>query len=456
MTDAREFTADPPISPPTEPVPSPAPRPVPIDSAERLESLDVLRGFAVLGILAMNIAAFSGPFPGYFNPTVWPLPFEGGNRIAYWFTHTVFDLKMMSLFGMLFGAGVVVWGHKAKTPQDVTRVRWLWLRRMFWLFVIGMVHAWLLWEGDILVAYSLCGAMVVWWIRRLPIVWLGVIAAAFFLVHVALSFSQYLSVWMAFGEHASPPFGMEQSAYDSMRESMQRFMAPTPAMLDEDLAAHRGTWAQTFAARAQANQYIQLSGFAFYVFWRSTAMMILGMILTRTGVFTGHRSARFYATMAVICYAVGFPLVIFGLIDNERHGFDIVRMALVGTQTNVIGSVPIALGHAAALLLLVRLGAVGAVRRVLAATGRMALTNYLAQTIICTTIFYGYGLGLYGKLDRPATLGIVAAIWALQLTWSPLWLSRFRFGPAEWAWRTLTYFRAPRMVRSPDDKGAAE
>jgi len=418
--------------------------------------LDVLRGFAVLGILAMNIAAFSGPFAGYFNPTIWPPPFEGGNRLAYWLTHTVFDLKMMSLFGMLFGAGVVVWGHKARTPQDIPRVRWLWLRRMFWLFVIGMAHAWLLWEGDILVAYSLCGAMVAWWVRRLPIGWLGVIAAAFFLVHVTLSFSQYLSVWMAFGEHGSPPLGMPQPDYEAMRDGMKQFMAPTPAMLEEDLAAHRGSWSDVFAARAQANQFIQISGFFFYNFWRSTAMMILGIILMRTGVFTGHRTPRFYASMAAICYAVGLPLVIFGLIDNERHGFDIIRMALVGTQTNIIGSVPVALGHAAVLLLLVRLGALGGLRKALAATGQMALTNYLSQTILCTTLFYGYGLGLYGKLDRPATLGIVAAIWTLQLIWSPLWLSRFRFGPAEWAWRTLTYFKAPRVLRTPDDRIAAE
>lgn len=433
----------------TDPVEAPPRRaPAPLAESQRLESLDVLRGFAVLGILAMNIMSFSGPFAGYANPTVWPLPYEGGNRVAYWFTHTVFDLKMMSLFGMLFGAGVVVWGHKASTRQEAARLRWLWLRRMFWLFVIGMAHAWLLWEGDILVAYSLCGAIAAWWLRRLPPAWLLGIAAGLFLVHVGLTYLQVFSVWMAFGDHAGgTPFGMPKADFAAMREGMKSFMAPTPEMIDEQLASHRGSYADVFAARAEANAFIQIQGFAFYIFWRSTSMMLLGMALVRMGIFTGTRTPRFYATMAAVCYAIGLPMVVLGVIDNEAHGFDLMRSALVGAPLNTVGSLPVALGHAALLLLLVRLGALRILRQALAAAGRMALTNYLAQTVICATLFYGYGFGLYGHLDRPALLGIVAAIWLVQLTWSPMWLARFRFGPAEWVWRALTYFKAPPMLR---------
>ncbi len=436
-------SSDAPPPPASAPLAAAGPPPTPIGGEDRLESLDVLRGFAVLGILAMNIAAFSGPFAGYSNPTIWPLPYEGGNRYAYWLTHTLFDLKMMSLFGMLFGAGVVVWGHKARTRGEVARVRWLWLRRMLWLFVIGMAHAWLLWEGDILVAYSLCGALVAWWVRRLPVAWLLVLSAVFFLVHFGLSLSQYLTAWMVFGPHDSPPFGMPEADYQAMRDGVKQFMAPTPEMLTEDIATHRGSYLDVMGARAEANPFIQIQGFAFYVFWRSTSMMLLGMALMRTGVFTGHRSRRFYAWMAAACYAIGLPMVVYSIIDNERHGFDPIRSALVGTQLNLVGSVPVALGHAAALLWLVKAGAVPLARRALGAVGQMALTNYLSQTLICTTLFYGYGFGLYGRLDRPALLGIVAAIWAVQLTISPWWLSHFRFGPAEWLWRTLTYLRRP-------------
>lgn len=156
--------------------------------------------------------------------------------------------------------------------------------------------------------------------------------------------------------------------------------------------------------------------------------------------------------MAGICYAIGLPMVLFGVIDAETHAFNVVRQHALALPLNAAGSLPIALGHAAALLLLVRLGALGVVRRALAATGRMAFTNYLTQTLICTTLFYGYGFGLYGRLDRPALLAIVVAIWTLQLIWSPLWLSRFRFGPAEWLWRSLTYWRLQPMRR---DRAAA-
>ncbi|MEZ6234710.1 MAG: DUF418 domain-containing protein [Phycisphaerales bacterium] len=432
--------------PPTEPIDPtapPGPPPTPITEADRYQSLDVLRGFAVLGILAMNIMAFSGPFAGYTNPTIWPLPYEGGNRIIYWVQHLVFDMKMMSLFSMLFGAGVIIWDRKAASKADTPRLRWLWLRRMFWLFVIGMAHAWLLWEGDILVAYALTGAIAAWWLRRLPVWGLLLAGAAFFFVHLALSFSQYFSVWMAFGDHGDgTPFNMPREDFEAMREGMKSFMAPTPEMVQENIAQHRGSWMDVFEARAEANAFIQIQGFLFFIFWRAASMMLLGMALVKMGVFTAQRSAGFYAAMALVCYAIGVPMVAFAIIDNEAHAFDLMRAALVGTQLNVVGSVPIALGHAAVLLLLVKSGAVAGVRAVLAATGRMAFTNYLAQTLICTLIFYGYGLGQYGAMNRPALIAIVVGIWALQLTWSPLWLRAFRFGPAEWAWRSLTYWKA--------------
>ena len=167
---------------------------------------------------------------------------------------------------------------------------------------------------------------------------------------------------------------------------------------------------------------------------------------------------RFYAWMAAAGYGVGLPMVLAGLLDSEAHGFDLMRRSLVDSPLNLVGSVLVALGHAGVVLLMVRLGAAGAARRALGAVGRMAMTNYLAQTLICTTLFYGYGLGLYGSLERPALLAIVAAIWAAQLAWSPLWISRFRFGPAEWAWRSLTYWRAqpirrPRPGREPAGQG---
>lgn len=420
--------------------------------------MDVLRGVAVLGILAMNIMSFSGPMAGYMNPTVWPGEYAGGNRAAWWLTYLLFDMKMMSLFGILFGAGVVAFSAKARSREETASIRWLWLRRMGWLLTIGMAHAWLLWEGDILVAYALCGLIVVWWLRRLPIPWLLVVAAAMFVVHIALALTQAFSIWLAFGEHSSPPFGIPAEQFAELRTGMKEFMAPTPEMIERQIAERRGSWSENFFVRAEMNVYVQLQGIPFFVFWRSSALMLLGVALARTGVLTGARSVRFYAWMAAAGYGVGLPMVLAGLLDSEAHGFDLMRRSLVDSPLNLVGSVLVALGHAGVVLLMVRLGAAGAARRALGAVGRMAMTNYLAQTLICTTLFYGYGLGLYGSLERPALLAIVAAIWAAQLAWSPLWISRFRFGPAEWAWRSLTYWRAqpirrPRPGREPAGQG---
>ena len=138
--------------------------PVPVASGERIETLDVLRGFALLGILAMNIRAMAAPFSAYMYPYAL-FDFTGASRAAYIFTSVVFDLKMMGLFSMLFGAGVLL--YAAKPTESGQPPRGLWFRRMFWLLVIGLVHAYLIWDGDILVPYALCGLLLLWWVRRL-------------------------------------------------------------------------------------------------------------------------------------------------------------------------------------------------------------------------------------------------------------------------------------------------
>src|SRR5688572_12938962 len=138
------------------------PRPAPVAPGERLETLDVLRGFALLAILAMNIRAMAAPLSAYMNPASL-FEYSGASRAAYEFTSVVFDLKMMGLFPMLFGAGALL--YAAKPGQAQASVTRLWFRRMFWLLVFGLVHAYLIWDGDILVPYALCGILVLWWVR---------------------------------------------------------------------------------------------------------------------------------------------------------------------------------------------------------------------------------------------------------------------------------------------------
>jgi len=162
-------------------------------------------------------------------------------------------------------------------------------------------------------------------------------------------------------------------------------------------------------------------------------------------VFSARRSPAFYRRLMLVGYGLGFPLVGVGMWDLFRTRFEFVHSIIVSGHFNEAGSLLVALGHVALIMQLYQAGVWPALQARLAAVGRMALTNYLAQTVIATTIFYGYGFGLFGAVSRFPLMGFVVAIWAVQLWYSPLWLKRFRFGPAEWLWRWLTYGRRPPM-----------
>ncbi|MDQ7013314.1 MAG: DUF418 domain-containing protein [Planctomycetota bacterium] len=428
----------------------------PVSQTLRFDSIDVLRGFALLGILAMNIMVFAMPMAAYSNPTFGP-EYSGVNRATYWVVHALFDLKMMGLFSMLFGAGVVIWSRKAETREEVVRLRWLWIRRMGWLLVFGMIHAWIIWFGDILVAYALCGVLVVWWLRRLPPVWLIVVAGAFFGVHLLLMAGQGFQAWKLFSDAPSAidmRASMTPDELEAGRLQMQVHMSPTVEQYAHELGTMRGSWMEIFERRAEMTLMMQVWAFAFFIFWRVSAMMLLGVALTKLGVLTGERSAKFYAGLAVAGYLVGLPIVIGGILYNESHGFELAKFAGLGMGFNAVGAVPVMLGHVGLVVWIVKRGVLRPVTTALARVGQMAFTNYLMQSVLGSLIFYGFGFGLAGELNRLGQQGVVWFIWAVQILWSVAWLSRFRFGPAEWLWRSLTYWKLQPMRRLPAAAGA--
>jgi len=417
----------------------------PADS--RIDSIDVLRGVAVLGILAMNITMFAQPMAAYFNPGI-IYPYEGIDRIAYWFTHIVFDFKMMTIFSMLFGAGVAMFATKIERGAPLSNVRSIWLRRCGWLMLIGMIHAYLIWEGDILVPYALLGLVLLWWIRRLPN-W-ALLSSAGVLLVVSAAISIGFGSWFFINAHpeiAIEQWGMKPETVAGMAEGYEdaaRDMAPTPERIEELNALYLGDWFTLFKHRAA-------TAFGFQMFMlpmlgpRLAAVMMIGIVLFRTGVITASRSTCFYAGMAAIGYAVGIPIIIAGIRYNEANGFDLGYMMFTGMQFNYWGSIPVALAHIAMIMLLVRSGILRPIIIGLQAAGRMAFTNYLGQSILCSLIFFGTGLGLFGRYSAAELLLFVLGIWIVQVLFSVLWLSHFRFGPAEWAWRSLTYWKLQPM-----------
>jgi uncharacterized protein len=403
-------------------------QPIPVSDKERVEALDLLRGFALLGILAMNIRAMAAPFGAYVTPSAF-FPYEGASRAAYILTAIVFDLKMMGLFSMLFGAGVLMYAGKATETGRPPRA--LWFRRMFWLLLIGLVHAYLIWEGDILVPYALCGLIVLWWARRWSVRTLTLAAIAFLVAGAAFNSLQIVT-WDMMSE--------------ADRAEQLAIMSPTLDQAREQLAVMRGSYAQHVAYRAPFVFMAQTVFFLMFFLWRCGGMMLLGMALYKSGFLEGRWSSRAYTAIATGGLAIGLALAAVGISQLERVHFAMPQRALVDVW-NYVGAVFASIGYAAALLLLIKHNVLAALRRRLAAVGQMALSNYLLQSIVTAIVFVG--LGLAGRLDYAEQLLFVAAVWVVQLVIAPTWLAHFRFGPAEWMWRSLTYWRRQPLRRHP-------
>jgi uncharacterized protein len=320
---------------------------------------------------------------------------------------------------------------------------------MGWLWALGMVHAYLIWEGDILVSYALTGLMVIWWLRRVRAPGLIMLAAGFLLVSVVLSLFNGFNVFTAtHPELAQRYFQLPDEAVAQIKAGAQLdWIAPTPESVAEQIETLRGDWWTVFEARAATALIIQTFAFLFFIFWRTASMALLGMALYKLGALTGRWSGRVYMRLMLGGYLIGLPMVIAGIVVNTRYDFDPGWQQLLGAQFNIIGSVPVALGHIGLIGAVVKRGSLGPARRRLAAVGRAALSCYLLESILAGLIFYGYGLGMAGRLDRFEQQLVTMAIWILLLVIAPLWLARFRFGPAEWLWRSLTYWRAQPMRR---------
>jgi uncharacterized protein len=389
--------------------------PAPVVESDRLVTLDVLRGFVLLGILVMNIQSFAMPIAAYLNPTAYG-DLTGANLWVWIAGHVFFDQKFMAVFSMLFGAGIVLMNRRAGTDGAS-----LHQRRMGWLMAFGLIHAYVFWYGDILFAYGACG-LVAYLFIDLPPPRLLKLAA----------------VLLAAGSLSAIAFGASISADDVARLRDEHWR-PAADVLDRELAAYRGGFLAQSQHRVPESFEAQTIYLLLSLAWRVLGLMALGMALLKLDVLTGRRSSAFYARLAAGAFAVGLPVVLIGLQRNIAHGWSVEYSMFFGTLWNYWGSVAMAVGYAALVMWIVRAHALAALTSRLAAVGRMAFTNYFLQTILATLIFYGHGLGLFGSVQRTAQVAIVFAIWAVSLIVSPWWLRRYRFGPLEWAWRSLTY-----------------
>ncbi|MHC5113403.1 MAG: DUF418 domain-containing protein [Planctomycetota bacterium] len=405
----------------------------PVTERERIGSIDVLRGVAVLGILFLNIQSFSMIGAAYMNPNAYG-DLTGANRTVWYFTHLLGDQKFMSIFSMLFGAGVALMARSAEAKGR--SAGGLHLRRMLWLMLFGVMHAHLLWYGDILWFYAWCG-LLVYFCRKLPVPLLFILGV------VGLAMGSGVSFFWGW----TMQFWGEQGVQNFIDQSW----LPVAEVVQRELDAYRGNWLEQVPARTVTALFFEFLVFTIFgVGFKVIGMMLLGIGLFRGRVITGERSLGFYAAMAVLGIGIGLPIVAWGVHQHEAHGWDARYSFFFISQFNYWASVIVAMGYIGLVMFVCRAISAGSlVLRPLAATGRMAFTNYISQTVICTTIFYGHGFGLFGEVERVGQLQIVLAISLAQLVWSPIWLHFFRSGPLEWAWRSLSYWKRQPFLKQP-------
>jgi len=393
----------------------------PVSQTDRILSLDLLRGIAVLGILVMNIQHFSMPTAAYINPSAYG-DLNGLNRWVWIISHLLASRKFVSIFSMLFGGGVLLFTRRAE--QKGLNSAALHYRRMGWLLIFGMMHGYLLWSGDILVTYSLCG-MLLFLFRHLRPLKLGWISLAFFLVPILITlfFTWSMPYWPS----------------ESMRSTMESWM-PEEQVVQHYLDVYRSGWLKQMELRIPETIFMQTALFFMETFWSTMAMMLLGMALFKWQVLSAERSSAFYIKMTFFGLAAGLFLSAIGVVLNFKKAWSMEFSMFLGSEFNYVGSVGTALGYVGIIMLISQSGRFKFCKKVLSSVGRMAFSSYILMTVAGTFIFYGHGLGLYGSVERIYQLVITLGIWILILIISPLWLKHFRFGPLEGLWRKLSYW----------------
>lgn len=397
----------------------------------RIETLDRVRGVALLGILVMNIQAFSMPGVAYLNPHLFG-SMEGPDGLVWLLSHVFADSKFIALFSILFGAGVALMAEKARAAGHSAVA--LHYRRTLVLGVIGAAHGFLIWYGDILFVYALCALLVYLFLRFRPRTLL-IVGGLAYLLPVLLGIFSYATF-----EH------WPEAAREDMRMAI---WSPDSPWTEAQLAAYVGTWSEQQAQRFEDFTLYLVNVLPWQMFWQTGGLMLIGMALYRTGVLSGLKSARFYGWLAAAGLAVGLPIIILGVQQREAVGWAFAWTYFVGGQFNYIAAPLVALAYMSLVVLTCKLLRTGLLGRALEAVGRTALSNYLLQSVICTGLFYGFGLGLFGQVPRTGQLGVVILIWGFQLALSTWWVQRFHYGPVEWLWRAAARLQRPPMRKQP-------
>lgn len=423
----------------------------PISQQERIHIIDSLRGIAILGILLMNIPGF-GLAPAAIGD--FSLQPQGNLNYYFWYVFGpgVFEGSMRGIFSMLFGAGMYIFVTRLEKKAPGLMPAELFLRRQLWLLLFGMFHAYiLLWYWDILYHYAICG-IILFAFRRLAPKYL-LIGAAVCLVLMTARENRDLykkKNMIRKGEIVAAIDTAKIKLTDIQKEQLEAMTGfkdkskpeEKKKRMEKQLKDIRGSYAESYETRSKMAEESETFGMYYWAIFDVTLFMFLGLAFFKMGILQGEAKTKVYAWMAVIGLGAGLPLgYLYVNYDVGHHfnWFEIVKNKSFDFYElqRLIHSI----GIFGLIMLMYKSGWFKWMFALMRPVGQMAFTNYLMQSVICGIIFMGIGFGLFGKLEYHQLFYVVAAVWALEIIWSHIWLRYFRFGPLEWLWRSLTYWK---------------
>jgi uncharacterized protein len=416
----------------------------PLQNTDRIQSLDVMRGIVLFGILLMNINGF-GLAKAYEDPTV-----SGGSKgwdlITWITTNLLFEGTMRGLFSLLFGVGMYVLLDRLEKRGAGMEAANIYFRRLTWMLVFGLVHGYLLlWVGEILYNYALMGFLV-FSFRNLAPKKLIAIALVLFSLGALWTYADHLKNVKLLHQveeiKAYKSKGMiltkELKEADQKWQEIQWKKSPE-YVISHNANMHKGYFELVTFLTPINNSFNEHDSFR-YDLWDVLSMMLLGIAFFKLKILTAEKSYRFYLIMVLVGYGIGLSVNYYEIKTIIDSNFSLLGYSK-SYLTYDLGRVTVSLGHIGMIMILCKLPILMWLKNRLAAVGKMALTNYVMHSIICMIVFTGVGFGLFGKLHRHELLYVVFSIWIFQLIFSPIWLKYFYFGPLEWSWRYLSYLK---------------
>lgn len=430
----------------------------PTSTGERIDALDIIRGVALLGILLMNITGFGLGPSAYWNPDI-----AGGttglNLFVFEMNSLFFEGTMRALFSMLFGVGMILLTSRLLKKEAGIKVADIYFSRTVWLVIFGIIHAYiLLWWGEILYAYGVMGLILFVFRQTRPAI-LIIIALVLINVDVGRGYLDYRDTIEERAENEAFYNEYQAMSEEDRENASEEVIAGNgawesglkgPKKAQEQYEEYKEDTQQGYFAVvgsfAGLNHKIQTALYDWGIY-DILSMMLIGIALFKLKIITAERSYKFYLVMMLIGYPIGLAINYYELTLMTEGEFAFMARLEAGL-TYQYGRLFMVMGHIGLIMIFCKLPILSWLKKSLAAVGRMALTNYVMHSIICAIIFYGFGFGLFGELQRYELYYVVGGIWLFQLVASPIWLHYFRFGPLEWLWRSLTYRKLQPMKKS--------